>query len=159
MTRRERRTLSDNLIERPITAGFVLFCRVMLSFLIHGWAVWLLLLIVAVLNGAARQAVLIPRFGEQTGHVISTLILTLAIFAVGWLLFPWLSISTHSEAWLVGGLWLTLTVAFEFLAGHFLFKAPWSKLLADYDVMRGRIWLLVLIVTALTPWLVLRIKS
>jgi hypothetical protein len=46
-----------------------------------------------------------------------------------------------------------LTLAFEFLAGHYLFGNPWSKLLADYNLLRGHIWVLVLITTAFGPLL------
>jgi hypothetical protein len=48
-------------------------------------------------------------------------------------------------------IWLLLTLAFEFLAGHSLFGKPWDMLLADYDVVRGRIWVLVLMSTLLAP--------
>jgi len=40
---------------------------------------------------------------------------------------------------------VTLTVAFEFLAGHYVFGTPWHQLVADYNIFRGRIWVLVLI--------------
>jgi hypothetical protein len=53
----------------------------------------------------------------------------------------------------VGGVWLGLTLAFEFLGGHFAFGKSWSELFADYDLTRGRIWPLVLIATTLAPWL------
>jgi hypothetical protein len=44
-----------------------------------------------------------------------------------------------------------MTVAFELLAGHYLFGNTWERLLADYNVLRGRIWVLVLITTFLAP--------
>lgn len=46
---------------------------------------------------------------------------------------------------------MILTLGFEFLAGHYLFGSSWEKLLADYNVARGRIWLLIPIVTLLAP--------
>jgi len=54
--------------------------------------------------------------------------------------------------------WVALTLAFEFLAGHYLFHNPWDKLLADYDVLHGRIWPLVLIVTLLAPVIAYRAR-
>jgi hypothetical protein len=51
------------------------------------------------------------------------------------------------EAWLTR----TLTVAVEFLAGHFLFGRDWKVLLADYNLAAGRIWLIVLVVTLTAP--------
>ena len=52
-----------------------------------------------------------------------------------------------------------LTLAFEFLAGHYLFGNSWERLLADYDVARGRIWPLVLIVTFVTPLLLVLARA
>lgn len=54
-------------------------------------------------------------------------------------------------AWAVGAGWVLLTVAFEFLAGHYLFGRPWAQLTADYDVLSGRIWPLVLVATLVAP--------
>ncbi len=129
-----------------------------MSLMVRGVAVWLLLLVAAILNGAVRQAWLVPRLGERTGHLVSTLTLSVLIFGVGWLMSGWLDVGSAAKAWLLGAGWLGLTVAFEFLGGHFLFGAPWSKLLVDYNLAQGRIWILVLIVTALTPPIVFRLE-
>ena len=61
--------------------------------------------------------------------------------------------ATAREAFLIGLVWLALTLAFEFLAGHYGFRTPWKELLADYDVLSGRIWVLVLLTTTLAPLL------
>ena len=63
----------------------------------------------------------------------------------------WIHPRSAPETWLVGGLCVALTLAFEFLAGHFLFGTPWSQLLEEYNVVRGRIWILVLITIACAP--------
>jgi hypothetical protein len=42
-------------------------------------------------------------------------------------------------------------LAFEFLAGHFLFGHSWDRLLADYDILHGRIWPVALVVTFIAP--------
>ncbi len=54
----------------------------------------------------------------------------------------------------VGGLWALLTLGFEFGFGHSVRGTSWAELLADYDVSRGRIWVLVPIATAAAPALV-----
>jgi hypothetical protein len=113
--------------------------------------VWLLLCLVAVANGTVRQFLLVPHVGAYAGHVISTLSLSLLILGVAWLSIGWIAPATPRQAWAVGALWVGATIAFEFLAGHYLFRNPWSKLLADYDVRQGRVWLLVLVATAVAP--------
>jgi hypothetical protein len=44
-----------------------------------------------------------------------------------------------------------LTVAFEFLAEHYLFGNSWEKLLADYNIAQGDIWLIVLVMILISP--------
>lgn len=121
--------------------------------LLRSTLVWLAILAAAIGNGGIRVRWLISRFGEQSGHVLSTLSLCIAILVASFLSMGWIGTATRGDALRVGLLWLALTLAFEFLGGHFLFGAPWSRLLADYDVFRGRVWILVLITTALAPLL------
>lgn len=121
--------------------------------------VWFLLMVLAILNGILRNALLTPRLGEQAGHVVSTLVFSGVILIVAWVLTPWIGPRSPRGAWRVGLSWLGLTVAFEFLAGHYLFGHSWPKLFADYDVVQGRIWPLVLLATLVTPALVYRLRG
>ena len=50
-------------------------------------------------------------------------------------------------------LWLALTLDFEFLVGPLCFPPPWTVLLENYDITRGRIWVLVLLVILFAPLL------
>jgi hypothetical protein len=124
----------------------------------RGGVVWFGLLTVAIVNGAAREALLTPRWGAHMAHVLSTFTLCSGILLLSWLSIRWLDPRTPRDAWAIGGLWLALTVAFEFLAGHYLFGQPWSRLLADYNVPAGRIWPLVPITTLLAPVLSARAR-
>ena len=96
--------------------------------LFKAFIVWILLLILAVLNGGIRDLFISPRLGEQTGHVISTVILCTTIFLVAWLSIQWIGSDGTRDALLVGIQWVLLTVAFEFLAGHYLFGHTWERL-------------------------------
>lgn len=113
--------------------------------------IWCVLLVIASINGALREIVLIPRTGDVVGRIISTLLLSALITILAWATISWIGPRTTDQAWLVGVGWVLLTLAFEFLAGHYLFHNPWSSLLADYNVLRGRIWPLVLITTLVAP--------
>jgi hypothetical protein len=113
--------------------------------------IWFGLLILAILNGGFREAVLLPRLGRGLAQAVSTVMLSLLILALGWIAMPWIGPRTLQDAWTIGVLWVLLTLAFEFLAGHFFFGKPWEELLADYNLFAGRIWVMVLIVTLMTP--------
>lgn len=122
-------------------------------------AVWFGILVLASGNGAIRSAWLIPQLGETAGRGVSTLMLAALVLLVTWLTIGWIRPATPSEALQIGVLWLALTLAFELLAGHYLFRQSWAALLEDYDVTRGRIWLLVLIVVLLGPLWIARIRG
>jgi hypothetical protein len=113
--------------------------------------VWLAILAFAFLNGAARETLIIPRTGDAAGRALSALLLSTVVFAVTWLTIGWIRPASFRDTAAIGALWLVLTLAFEFGAGHYLFRQPWSVLLEDYDVSRGRIWPLVLVTTAFAP--------
>jgi hypothetical protein len=113
--------------------------------------VWLGILLLANLNGAAREAWLIPTMGQTPGRVVSTLVLSALVLLVTWLAIGWIAPANPRAAVRVGVLWLVLTLAFEFLVGHYVFRKPWVELTQDYDVHRGRIWPLVLLVVLFAP--------
>jgi hypothetical protein len=122
--------------------------------LLRAVVIWSGILVLASLNGAVRDLLLTPRWGDPIARAISTIVLCALVLLVTWLTISWIGPGRPRDALAVGVLWLILTLAFEFLAGHYLFHKTWTTLLADYDVRRGRIWVLVLIVTLLAPsWL------
>jgi hypothetical protein len=126
--------------------------------LVKAFIIWLALVVLAVVNGGVRTALILPQTGEAVAHVISTVLLGGIIFLVAWLSVRWMGPRTARDAFRIGVLWLTLTVAFEFLAGHYLFGTPWATLLADYDLIHGRIWPLVLVANLLAPLWAYRMK-
>ena len=56
----------------------------------------------------------------------------------------------------LGVLWLVMTVTFEFSFGHWVAGHSWSRLLADYDLAAGRVWILFLLWITLLPWIAWR---
>ena len=121
--------------------------------------VWCAFVAVAIVNGGLRDAVLTPRLGEFGGHITSTILLCAALLVVTWLTIGWIRPAKSTEALLIGGGWVLMTVAFEFLAGHYVFRTPWARLLADYNLVGGRIWLLVLATSAFAPLIMARARN
>ena len=56
----------------------------------------------------------------------------------------------------VGLLWVGLTLAFEIGLGRWVFGFPWERIAADYDLPRGGLMPLGLLVMVLAPLLVAR---
>jgi hypothetical protein len=122
--------------------------------MVRALAVWFGLLTLAFVNGAVREALIIPRTGELVGHAVSTILLCILILVLTWVTIGWMQPLSASGALRIGGLWVALVIAFEFLAGHYLFGDSWSELRANYNVARGRIWPLVLVTTLIAPYVI-----
>ena len=76
-----------------------------------------------------------------------------------WLLNRRCRIRTGIQALAIGCIWLMLTPSFEFLFGHYVMGHPWSRLLYDYDLFAGRVWFLVLVITALLSYTMFKSAS
>ena len=118
---------------------------------------WLPMPVFGMLNGFLRVFGLMEIFDERIAGQLSvlTLIMILAvyIYAVADKVY-----STTGRAWITGFVWLLLTVCFEFSLGYFVSKLSFREMLADYDIMRGRLWPLVLIGVLTLPPLCFRLK-
>ncbi len=112
--------------------------------------VWLLLAILANINGLVRNFGYGPLVSELTAHQISAVMFIIILLGVSYIFFGSKDYPVK-ELWLVGSLWLVLTVIFEFLFGHFVIGHSWEKLLFDYNLLAGRLWSVVLLTTWLGP--------
>ena len=88
-------------------------------------AVWLLLFVVAFSLGAMRELLIAPALGVQAAHVVGTLAFVAVLLGITAVFVrrirPRCSLR---DLWLVGLLWLALTVAFEFLFFHYAAGKP-----------------------------------
>jgi hypothetical protein len=117
---------------------------------LKAFALWLLILLLAIANGALREGVLLKSLERSTAFTVSGLLLITCILAVALLSIGWLGRLTLAQYALVGVFWLGLTLAFEFGFG-LLRGQSMSALLDAYRFKDGNIWPIVLAVTAAAP--------
>ena len=121
-------------------------------------ALWFLLAVLAILNGILREKALIPGFGASAGLKISGVTLSVVILLVSWLALPWYGPLPSFQYWLIGLVWLLMTVLFEFGFGHCIARKSWAELLDAYNVAKGNPWVAVLIATFFSPRLSARLR-
>jgi len=119
---------------------------------------WMPMVLIAILNGVLRQSWYGKYLSELLAHQISTLtgILLFGIY-IRALTRIW-KLESSGQAFIIGFIWLGLTVAFEFIFGHYLAGHSWSKLLGDYNLFAGRLWVLILIWITLAPYIFYRLE-
>jgi hypothetical protein len=122
--------------------------------------IWFLFIPVAILNGVIRETVYKDKVGDLVAHQISTVIGIGGFLLVAWLGLRGVVTGVRDRTLaLIGGAWMLGTIAFEFGFGHFIDGQSWSKLLADYNIFKGHLWSLVLLMLAAAPTLVKRLVS
>jgi hypothetical protein len=120
---------------------------------------WVPMVIIAVANGALRVTTFARVLPELRAHQLSTATGIVFMGAYIWLVIRLWPPATPRQALAVGGLWVVLTVAFEFVFGRLVMGNPWPRLLHDYDLLAGRLWLVFLAWLAAAPWLFLRLQG
>jgi hypothetical protein len=125
----------------------------MTGLLLKAMAIWLVILVMAIVNVAIREKLLTPAIGSGLALPASGLILSVIIFLVAYTSVPFFG-STKSKAYIaVGIVWFALTLCFEFGFGHFIAGKPWLEILEVFNVTEGNLFFVALLVTLIAPWL------
>jgi hypothetical protein len=115
--------------------------------------VWLVVAIAGSMNGMFRSLFLVPRVGEYTAHVLSVLILLIVILLSSSVLVNrFMKDYVNSDLFLVGILWVALSVSADLVFEHYVLEVSWNNVFNDYNLMSGRIWFLVLMTEFIGPW-------
>jgi predicted outer membrane lipoprotein len=118
----------------------------------RGWAIaWLGGSLLGVANGVLRELAYKNHVGERNANRISAVTLMALLACYFNALERHWPIPTNRQAGEIGGLWVALTVIFEFSFGHYVDRKSWSNLVDNYDVTEGHLWPLVLLWIGVGP--------
>jgi hypothetical protein len=117
---------------------------------IKSFAIWLLILLLAVANGALREGLLLRLLPRTPAYTLSGITLIAAVLIAAVVLIGWLGRLSLAQYLLVGAMWLVLTLVFEFSFGLLRGQDP-AQVLQAYQFKDGNIWPLVLLAVAIAP--------
>lgn len=117
---------------------------------------WIPMIFIGIINGIVRESTYGKYLDELRAHQVSTITGVLLFGFYIWGLTRLWSIESPAQALTIGFIWLGLTVVFEFTFGHYIAGHSWSRLLSDYNILAGRVWIVVLIWIAIAPLLFYR---
>ena len=131
----------------------------MLKVAVKSIAVWLVIVIAAIFNGAIREKLLIPFIGSYISLPLSGITLSALVFIITYVAIPIFGNVKSGVYLLVGVFWILLTLAFEYLFGHYVMGTPWHEINQVFTLLNGNLFIIVLIVTALSPWAAARLRG
>lgn len=114
---------------------------------------WLAMAVAMSANGAFREMALRRWLDAQSADLVSAAIGAAIILLLTFLFFRPLAGSSTRTLLFVSVLLVVLTVIFEFTIGRLVDRKSWSELLGNYAIWRGRLWPLLLLLIALTPFI------
>lgn len=120
---------------------------------------WFSMLFIAIANGALRQFTFGRVMPELRAHQLSTIIGSVLVGSFIWYVISLFPPTSSNHALLIGVIWLCFTVVFEFFMGFVLSRKPLSKVLHDYNLVEGRVWVLFLAWITVAPWLFYMIQD
>lgn len=130
----------------------------MSSVLSRASAAWLLLISAESLHGTLRELLLRPLVGDLRARQLALLTGSVIVVGVACGVTRWIRAETSRARWLVGLLWVALTLSFEVGLGRFALGYSWDRLLQDYDVTRGGWLWLGMIVLLVSPHIAARVR-
>jgi len=120
---------------------------------LKGVAVWCGIIVVEVFHGIARTLFLAPALGDFRARQVAVFTGSVLILILATSLIRWIHPADTGEAVYVGLVWLVLTLAFEVAFGRYVVHAPWSRIAADYNLLRGGLLPIGLLVLTASPFI------
>lgn len=103
---------------------------------------WIPMIVLAIINGTAREFWLNNHFEELTAHQISTVTLLLLFAIYFYIIFKKHPIQSTNQSFKIGLLWMVLTLIFEF-SFSFFSGLTLNEILSEYNVLHGKTWILI----------------
>lgn len=120
---------------------------------------WVAFIPVPIINGTLRESWYKAKVGELGANVIGFLVLSVFFLIYTYLFFKnELGSFSTSRLFLMGGIWLGLTLVFEFAIG-LMGGRSWRYMLADYNLFKGRLWPLVLVIIFFAPFIIKQVTK
>jgi len=130
-----------------------------INLIVKAGMIWFVIAVFAVINGAFRESVLVPSFGQSVALPISGLNLSIIIFMVTYLSFALFRVKSHRSYLFIGIQWVLMTLIFEFVFGHYVAGKSWADILQIFNILKGNLFIVVLLVSFISPLLVAKIKG
>jgi hypothetical protein len=118
--------------------------------------IWLVIGGGEVLQGALRIKFLNRQTGDHRARQIGVVTGSLYILLVAWIAIPWIGVRSLTDGLIVGIVWVGLMLALDLGFGRWVFRLPWRRIAADFDLRQGRLLGLGMLVLGVAPLLAAR---
>lgn len=130
----------------------------MTTYLLRGFAVWLLMALAETVHGTLRTLFLQPVVGDLASRQIGVLTGSLMILLIAYVTIGWIGAREFKQLAAVGLLWFILMLCFEVGVGR-AFGLSWERIIADYVPWQGGFMIIGMTILALSPLIAARLRN
>jgi hypothetical protein len=121
-------------------------------------AAWVAIMLVETVHGILRTLLVAPVVGDFRARQIAVFTESMLILGVAWLTRRSIAAPTRREQLVVGLVWTGCTVLFEIALGRLL-GLGWGRMLEDYNLAKGGLMPLGLVILTLAPMIAATIEA
>jgi len=116
--------------------------------------IWIGIASAETLHGILRVRLLNPRVGDRVARRIAVFSGSAIILTIGWMSLPWIGPASSTDSLTVGALWLVLMLCYDIGLARFVFRMPYSRIAADFDIRKGNLLGVGMMILFVTPILI-----
>jgi hypothetical protein len=106
------------------------------------------------LNGNLRVRLLQSRYGKNRAKQIGFFTAIIIIYTICWFSISWVNPSNVQDCFLIGLIWTLLMLCVDIYFGRYVFRFKWIKILEDFDLRKGNLLGLGMVLLFLCPTVV-----
>ena len=118
-----------------------------------------LIMAAEVLQGILRVRFLNRRVGDRRARQIGVFTGSAIILVITWFCLPWVGAAGTPELLAVGVLWLLLMLGLDVGFGRLVFRASWDRIVAEFDLRRGGLLGLGMLLLLTAPLLIAKVRG
>jgi hypothetical protein len=107
-----------------------------------------------VLQGALRVRYLNRHVGDRRARQIGVFTGSMLILAIAWFTLPWIDARSPAARFGVGVVWFAVMLALDLYFGRVVFRSSWERIADEFDLRRGGLLGLGMLVLLLAPLIV-----
>ncbi len=122
--------------------------------ILKAFVIWIGIACAETLHGILRARLLNPRVGDRAARRIAVFSGSAIILAIGWISLPWIGPASSTDSLKVGALWLVLMLCYDIGLARFVFRMPYGRIAADFDIRKGNLLGVGMMILFATPILI-----
>jgi hypothetical protein len=121
--------------------------------------VWALLTCLETVHAIWRERYLALWLSPFLARQVCVFTGSLLILMITYACIPYIRAKNKKDLFAAGSVWLGLTIAFQFVLGRYLFHRSWADLSSDFNILRGGMLPVGLVIVTFAPLIAARLRG